>query len=116
MARPKKAPDERRDARLAAPRVTRAEAAFVEEQAAAAGLDPAELIRRRVLGRRVAPARSVADDSLLLEINRIGVNLNQLAQRANQSGAIRSEEALQAVLMELRTVLAKVARAMPHGP
>lgn len=49
MARPPKAPAERRDDRLPAPRMTAAELAFVETQAAAAGIGMAEFVRRRVL-------------------------------------------------------------------
>ena len=66
MARPPKLPDERRDARLSAPRLTASELALVEADAAIAGLGLAEYVRRRVLGQRVAPAR------LLIELNRVG--------------------------------------------
>lgn len=107
MGRPKKAPEERRSARLPAPRLTDAELAFVEAQAAAAGVDMAEFVRRRVLGRRVAPARSVADASLLVELNRVGVNLNQIAARVNMTGDLADD--FRAVLDELRETMAKVS-------
>jgi hypothetical protein len=107
MARPLKAPEERRDERLPAPRMTAAELAFVEGQAASAGLGIAEYVRRRVLGRRIAPARPVADERLLLELNRVGVNLNQIARALNSD---RPEQAdLAVVLSDLREVLAVVA-------
>ena len=107
MARPRKAPEERRDERLPAPRLTSDELAFVEAQATAAGLDMAEFVRRRVLGRRVAAARAVADDRLLLEINRIGVNLNQLAHAAHLGKSL--EGMLAATLDELNAAMKRVA-------
>lgn len=81
--RPRMAQDERRDARLPAPRVTAAELAHVEEQARAAGLDVSEYVRRRALGGRVAARRAATDARALDELNRIGVNLNQLTHAAN---------------------------------
>lgn len=111
MGRPRKAPEERRDERLPAPRVTSDERAFVEAQAAAAGLDLAEFIRRRSLGRRIAPARAVADERLLLEINRIGVNLNQITARFNATG--EAPDGLTDALHEVRAAMERVAL---YGP
>ena len=91
MARPLKHPDERRDERLPAPRVTAAEFGLVEGQAAAANLAVPEYVRQCVLAQRVAPARTVADDGLLLELNRIGVNLNQIARALNSDRHDRAE-------------------------
>ena len=107
MARPPKPPDERRDERLPAPRVTAAELGLVEAQAAAAGLGLAEYVRRRVLGEHVAPARALADDRLLLELNRVGVNLNQIARALNSDRPEHGD--LAATLAELRAVLARAA-------
>jgi hypothetical protein len=108
MARPLKAPDERRDERLPAPRVTAAELGHVEAQAAAAGVALAEYVRRGVLGQRVAPARTAADDRLLLELNRVGVNLNQIARSLNSDRPERAD--LASALSELRAVVADLAR------
>jgi len=107
MARPLKAPDERRDERLPAPRVTAAELGLVEGQAAAAGLDMAAYVRRCVLGQRITAARTAADDALLLELNRVGVNLNQIARALNSDRPELID--LAATLAELRAVLAKAA-------
>ena len=52
-------------------------------QAAAAGLAPHDFVRQRVLGFHVAPAKSPADAALISELNRVGVNLNQLARAVN---------------------------------
>lgn len=106
MARPPKSPDERRAARLPGPRLTDAELLHIEAQAAAAGLGLAEYVRRCVLGRRVDPARPVADDQLLLELNRVGVNLNQIARALNADRPERAD--LAAALGELRVVLAQM--------
>lgn len=110
--RPRLAPGERRDAQIPPVRVTAAELHFVEAQAAAAGLPLSDYARRRLLGLRVDPARSAADDALLLELNRIGTNLNQMTMRANASGAVRSEEALRQLVDELRGVLSTLAAAV----
>lgn len=107
MARPRKAPEERRAERLPAPRLTSDELAFVEAQALAAGLDMAEYVRRRVLGRKVAAARAVADDRLLLEINRIGVNLNQISRAAHLGKTLEGK--LASALDELHSAMIQVA-------
>jgi len=107
MSRPRKAPGERRDVQLPPVRVTAAERAFIEAQAAAAGVDSSEYMRRRALGETVAPARSPADDRLILEINRVGVNLNQIARSLNSDRPERADLAV--ALAHLEGVLSKVA-------
>lgn len=82
MARPRKQAFERRDEVIRA-RVTLAEKLFIEEQAEAAGISTAEYIRRRTLKLPVQPRPSRVDDALIWELNRIGVNINQLAHAAN---------------------------------
>ena len=86
MARSQLDEQERR-ARTVGVRVTAAEAAELRERAQAARLSMGAYLRRRGLGQRV---RMVADRHLgaaeLRELNRIGVNLNQMA-RAMNSGA-----------------------------
>ena len=83
--RPKKAPDELASERLSGIRCTAAERAFVELQAERAGLPVAEFCRRAALGQRILAARTKAspDARLAAELNRIGVNLNQIAHAAN---------------------------------
>ena len=111
MARPKKAPEEQRAARVPHARLTIAELALIEREAAAAGLDRAEFTRRRLLGQRVTPSRVIADERLLVEINRIGVNLNQIAKAANLGKTM--EHMLAATLDEVRAAMARVS---PDGP
>ena len=91
MARPTKAEHERRDARLSPVRVTLAEKLHVEEQAHNAGLSVADFLRTLALYEEVKPPKSKIDAGFLMELNRIGVNLNQLAHAANTG---RTEKAL----------------------
>ncbi len=84
MARPLKEPHERRSAKLPPIRVTEAELADLQLQAERAGLSLTELVRQRATGGRVTPRRGLADAQLLSELNRIGVNLNQIARTLNR--------------------------------
>lgn len=85
MARPKKLADERREHRHNL-RFTLAEKLHIESQAMAAGLDVAEYLRRRAVGYTVppAPSRRGHDPALISELNRIGVNVNQLARAVHR--------------------------------
>lgn len=108
MARPRKDEHEQRRDRTTV-RFTAAEKAFVEEQAGHAGMVPADFIRHRALGLPVQPSPRRADAALLSELNRIGVNVNQLAR------AVHTERDFarfwSEVGGELRAVLEKVSRA-----
>ena len=94
MARPRLGEEERRT-RTVGVRVTEAEE--LRERAQAARLSMGAYLRRWVPGQRV---RIVADRRLgaaeLRELNRIGVNLNQMA-RAMNSGAAAPPETREAV-------------------
>lgn len=85
MARPEKNPEEKRS-EVARFRLTVAERVFLREQAATAGLTEAEFLRRRALGLPVRATVARSDPALVAELNRIGVNVNQLA-RATHRGA-----------------------------
>ena len=79
-------------------RVTEAEAEELQERAQAARLSVGGVpVRRRALGRRVrtAPERRLGAAELR-ELNRIGVNLNQMA-RAMNSGAVAGPGTREAV-------------------
>ena len=84
MARPKKDPQERRDAPYPI-RFTLPERAAIERHAQALGLITAEFVRRRALGYRLPPPTSdqAAMESLAAALIPIGNNLNQLARAAN---------------------------------
>ena len=83
MGRPPKHPAERRILRLPQPRVTLDEMAKIEMAAHELGLSVSEFIVRRAVGYRL-PSRNARDlEGLLLEVNRIGVNLNQITRHMN---------------------------------
>lgn len=84
MARPRKAPEDKRDESLN-PRLTTAERAQIERAAAAHGLAASDFMRRRALGYRLPPLRREqrAMAGLAAALMPIGVNLNQLARAAN---------------------------------
>ena len=107
MARPKKQPEEKRDASIRAD-VTLAEKAYIKDQADLAGISEAEYLRRRALGFAVSPPPSKVDASLVSELNRIGVNVNQLALAVHTDRDFIRFWA--EVGSELKAVLAKVAR------
>ena len=106
MPRPKKTDTERRT-HLAQFRLTAGEALTAKMNAAAAGVSPGEYYRRRTLGLTVTPPASRADAQLLAEINRIGVNVNQLAFAWNAGREFKGD--WEAVRDELARVLDKVA-------
>lgn len=84
MARPKKAPDERRGDQLNM-RLTAAEHAELERRASAYGLTVAEFTRRAALGYRMPShvAEQQGQALVATALIRLGVNLNQLARAAN---------------------------------
>ena len=86
MARPRLGESERRR-RTIGVRVTEAEETELRERAQAARLSMGAYLRRRALGQwvRSAVERRLGAEELR-ELNRIGVNLNQMA-RAMNSGA-----------------------------
>ena len=110
MARPKKEPTEARDQRFNL-RFTLAEIEHIRAQAHVAGLDPHEYLRRRALGHVVAPAAArQADPALVSELNRVGVNVNQLARAVHRDSAFASY--WREIGEELQAVLRK---ALAHG-
>ena len=111
MARPKKQDGEKRSdtARF---RVTVAEREYIRTQARAAGLPEAEYLRRRALGYAVPPARSnQPNPALISELNRIGVNVNQLARATHRGSDF--VHTWQIIGRQLSDALAKVVRDDP---
>ena len=100
MARPRLGEEERRT-RTIGVRVTEAEAEELRARAQAARLSMGAYLRRRALGQRVRIAAE------LRELNRIGVNLNQMA-RALNSGAVSSPAETQAAVERVGELVAKL--------
>ena len=105
MARPTKDDAAKRTERFNL-RLTLAELAHVNAQAAHAGIAAHDYVRRRVLGHRVPPARSQIDASLLSELNRLGVNLNQLTRSHNSGAGVQAEAAV--LFAEVRGLIEQI--------
>lgn len=58
----------------------------------------AEWIRETALGERVKTPTPKADPQLLYELNRVGVNLNQIARRLNTSEPVSNLAVLEVLL------------------
>lgn len=108
MARPKKTPEERRDGMLCV-RLTAAERAELNESAAQHGTTAADFMRRRSLGIRLPPASPAqqAQARLVVELNRQGVNLNQIARHMNAGRGAPAH--LSALLDHIRALLDRFA-------
>lgn len=105
--RPRKAPGEQRAERLSGIRLTAAERAFVEAQAGLAGLPVSEFARRAILGTKIRPRRSVADDRAIAEVNRVGVNLAQIVKALHFGQGVPGDIA--ETMAEVRAVLERLA-------
>lgn len=113
MARPKKEEHERRSVNVKTD-LTIAEKLYVQQQVKNSGLrSESEYFRMRVLGYHVPPAPQKVDAAVISELNRIGVNLNQLARAANSDRRLESLNPAE-LLEEVSTVLAKVASFYDH--
>ncbi|MCF6283568.1 MAG: plasmid mobilization relaxosome protein MobC [Candidatus Hydrogenedentes bacterium] len=109
MGRPKKQEHEKRTERQNL-RFTVAEIVHIQQQADAAGISPAEYVRRRALGYTVPSGSSSrgTDPALISELNRVGVNVNQLARSVHRGGDF--VQYWQEIGQELRSVLEAVVR------
>lgn len=112
MARPKKDTHEKRS-EVVRLRLTLAEHEHVRSQAEAAGVTVSDFLRRRALGYIVPQIRGRRgpDPILLNELNRIGVNLNQIARNQNSGRTERLDP--ETVLDELRRLLAVITASDP---
>ena len=105
MARPRLGEEHRRTRTLGV-RLTASEAEALSEQARSARLSLGAYVRRRALGQRV----SVSEERRLgagelRELNRIGVNLNQIARLLN-SGAARAPAGTRAAVERVGELVA----------
>ena len=85
LGRPKSALGEGRVA-VVSIRLTTFERAGVEVKAARSGLTLSDYCRRAILGHRVTASTEPqqVNTEALVELNRVGVNLNQIARAANR--------------------------------
>jgi Bacterial mobilisation protein (MobC) len=91
MARPQKQSDQHRQYRLSV-RVTADELAVLLDRVREAGVDRSNYLRQAILVTRVSTSRTTkADPALIAELNRIGVNLNQMTRTTNGTGRVPPE-------------------------
>jgi predicted HicB family RNase H-like nuclease len=102
--RPRKDPADRRS-HTHGLRLSPTEKAELEERAERAGLSMSEYIRRRALGKRV---KSAVDEEAVRQMQRVGVNLNQIARRAHQQGVEAVEGQALSVVRDLREVVKRL--------
>ena len=110
MARPTKNEHEKRSTTLPTIRVTPAERVLIEDKATAAGFTITDFVRTAALFEKVTPRKTKLEAALIVELNRVGVNVNQIAHAANV-GRIRPA-LLQTSLDELRELMAKIDAAI----
>jgi hypothetical protein len=115
MARPSKKTDEQRASRLAV-RLTPAELKTFNDLVRASGLGRSDYVRQAVLeGRVIVHKTGTADPALIAELNRIGVNLNQLTRTANTVGRVPPD--LDRLCRVIEGVVMKaVVQEVVHGP
>ena len=123
MARPRKKSHEKRSAELPTIRVLPSERVLIEDKAASAGMSLTNFVRDCVLYTEVqsrdekpevfltdATPKIPLEASVMVELNRIGVNLNQIA-RARNSGR-DDPNILQYALDELVVLMRKLDAAL----
>ena len=116
--RPKKDPAKKRSAQLHV-LLTPAERDRVKEWAASTNLSVSDYVRRRTLGQPIANRVDLAARG---ELNRIGVNLNQIARAANEAGQVELGAEARAVFEEVMQAVralrlpAPEPEQMPHYP
>lgn len=79
----------------------------VEKRADACGLPAATYVRKAALGIRLRARRNRTENELILQLCRIGMDLHQLARRADLGGDESTRDELRSTLQE---VLAAVRR------
>lgn len=77
--------------------------------AAASGLSLSEYVRQRLLSGKVTPRPALDDAQVLAELNRCGVNLNQIAKRLNSGAGLPTS--VDKTLEVFHAVLQRVGRA-----
>jgi len=100
--RPKK-PEEERRSLTHGLRLSPQEKEELEARADRAGLSLSEYLRRRALGKKI---QTQIEGKALKEMNRIGVNLNQIARAANR-GDLVDQQAREAI-KELRALMDQI--------
>lgn len=104
--RPRKDPAERRS-HTHGLRLSPNEKEELEERAERAGLSLSAYIRRRALGK---PVKTQVDKQATHELNRIGVNLNQIAHVANAGDLEHIEAEAAETIEEVRALIEELGQ------
>lgn len=107
--RPEKSESEAKSERVAF-RLTIDERLAIEAKAVAVGATVSEYARAAALTARAPRPQNeqAGNPAMLAELNRVGVNLNQIARSLNRGGAVPSD--LSEVLDQVRSLVEKIAR------
>lgn len=103
--RPRLSEDERRSYRVKIG-FTPGQYQTLVDRAEAAGLSDVELIRRLAINQQFYTVPSI-NRAALADLNKIGVNLNQLTKTANQTSALNAE-----VLQEIKAEIKNIAKTL----
>lgn len=104
--RPSRAERENRADRVAF-RLTAEELARVQAEAERAGVSVSEYCRAAALGQRVRVQSAPDLPAALVSLNRVGVNLNQIARTVNRGQGVPLD--LEEVLAEVRAAVERLA-------
>lgn len=115
MARPKKEIDEKQNRRFPTVRCTEKELSSLRSLSAKAQLTLSDFIRQKALKGRVIVKKSMnpMNFALINELNKIGINLNQIAKKANSTGDIANS--IVSVNKKIEIVLDKLLTTMPEA-
>ena len=78
------------------------------------GVNRSVLIRALILGKRLVEAPPVDYKQFIIELRRVGTNLNQLTAKANSIGYINADEC-RAVLNDVRKLEADISKYFKSG-
>ena len=110
MPRPKKSPEETRTRRVS-PAFTDAEHRVLSQEAERAGLSLHGFGRRAMLGQKVIVHEGdAALFELIREVRKIGVNINQMAHKANMLDQLPARSYLEEQMDKLDEFLERVMR------
>lgn len=104
--RPRLSPDERRSIQIKVG-LTPSQYVKIEERAESAGLSDVELIRRLAISQQFHTVPAI-NRSALIELNKIGINLNQIAKAVNSRADVNFEQALESIKYDIKEIAQKL--------
>ena len=89
-------------------RLNESERKKLEQDTALSGLSKSDYLRSLIINTEIKPRRPLELKELYLAVNRIGVNVNQIARKANAGFATRSD--MRELLFLMRKIEEKMSR------